>query len=159
MGVVIEMDCEICGFIEAIKGNKLDGFVIELVTGYVMLSRFLWAGMGYTVFICKEHLPELHMLQEDFKMKFLSEMAFVAEAAFNVFKPEKLNYELLGNSEPHMHWHIVPRVSGDTPERGPIWTLPKSVLYDEKNIPAPERMRKMTSALKSEILRLVELKK
>lgn len=51
---------------------------------------------------------------------FLNEMSLVAEAVYNAFGPDKLNYELLGQGENvHMHWHIFPRRKGDTPVPGP----------------------------------------
>ncbi|NLM33992.1 MAG: HIT domain-containing protein [Clostridiales bacterium] len=66
---------------------------------------------GYTLFLCKEHVTELHQLAHDFKMKCLEEMSLVAVAVYKVFKPEKMNYELLGNGDSHVHWHLFPRVT------------------------------------------------
>jgi diadenosine tetraphosphate (Ap4A) HIT family hydrolase len=43
----------------------------------------------------------------------------VAKALYCVFAPDKINYELLGNMAPHMHWHIVPRSLSD-----PLWPRP-----------------------------------
>lgn len=58
-------------------------------------------------------------------MKYLEEMALVAEAVFNVYKPNKMNYELLGNGDSHVHWHLFPRYDGDLDNygnngRGPV---------------------------------------
>ncbi len=53
----------------------------------------------------------MHQLAHDFKMKCLEEMSLVAEAVYKVFKPEKMNYELLGNGDSHVHWHLFPRVT------------------------------------------------
>ena len=36
-------------------------------------------------------------------MKFLEEMSLVAEAVSKAFNCEKINYELLGNGDSHMH--------------------------------------------------------
>ena len=68
---------------------------------------------GYTLFLCKEHATELHFLSKDFRSIFLEEMSLVAEAVYNAFHPDKINYELLGvGNGVHMHWHIFPRRAG-----------------------------------------------
>ena len=55
----------------------------------------------------------LFYLEKEYKMKFLEEMSLVAEAVSKAFHAEKMNYELLGNGDTHIHWHLFPRVSGD----------------------------------------------
>lgn len=49
-------------------------------------------------------------------------MAQVAEAVFRGFTPRKLNYELLGNSVSHLHWHLFPRYDDDLNPQWPVWT-------------------------------------
>jgi diadenosine tetraphosphate (Ap4A) HIT family hydrolase len=34
-----------------------------------------------------------------------------------------MNYELLGNLVPHIHWHLVPRLATDPALRSPIWMV------------------------------------
>lgn len=118
-------NCSVCERIELTKNGKNPFFVRELKTGYVVLGdiqRF----KGYTLFLCKEHAIELHFLRKDFRHLFLEEMSLAAEAVYNAFHPDKLNYELLGvGNGVHMHWHIFPRRVGDTPEPGPVWRLDK----------------------------------
>lgn len=129
-------------------------FIIELETGYATLGwhqRF----KGYTVFICKQHASELHELETSYKIKYLEEMALVAEAVFNTVNPEKLNYELLGNGISHLHWHIYPRIPGDTPRKGPVWWLPKEELFDDATRPDEKERTQMIERLKSEIQRLL----
>lgn len=63
---------------------------------------------GYILFLCKEHKKELHQLEPKFRCQFLYEMSLAAKAIYEAFKPYKLNYELLGNTDQHMHWHIFP---------------------------------------------------
>ena len=43
------------------------------------------------------------------------------------FRPRKLNYELLGNSVPHLHWHLIPRYSDDPMRTVPVWENPNFV--------------------------------
>lgn len=147
------MNCLICERIEMIKNGTNPYFVCELETGYVVLGdhqRF----KGYTLFLCKNHATELHQLPHDFKMKYLEEMSLVAEAVYNIYKPEKMNYELLGNGDSHIHWHLFPRVEGDTPIKGPVWWLPREEMWNDKFRPSKKELELRTKELKNEIIRL-----
>jgi diadenosine tetraphosphate (Ap4A) HIT family hydrolase len=75
---------------------------------------------GYCMLVSREHATELSQLGPH-RAAFLEEMALLARAIEECFRPHKLNYELLGNLVPHLHWHIFPR-SADDPERLlPVW--------------------------------------
>ena len=146
--------CGVCQRIEQTKRGENPYFVKELETGYVVIGdhqRF----KGYTVFIFKECQPELHMLEPEFRKKFLEEMSLVAEAAYLAFKPEKMNYELLGvGNNVHMHWHIFPRRSGDTPLVGPVWKLDKTEMYADEYRPTSEELEELKAALLTELDKL-----
>ena len=148
-------NCGVCERIELTKNGKNPFFVRELRTGYVVLGdiqRF----KGYTLFLCKEHATELHFLEKDFRRDFLEEMSLVAEAVYNAFHPDKLNYELLGvGNGVHMHWHIFPRRSGDTPEPGPVWRLNKKELNSEKYKPYAEELANLKALLNAELDKLI----
>lgn len=148
------MSCLICERIEMIKQGTNPYFVIELETGYVVIGDHQHF-KGYTLFLCKQHVTELHHLPHDFKMKYLEEMSIVAEAVYNVFKPEKMNYELLGNGDTHVHWHLFPRVTGDTPQKGPVWWLPREEMWDDSKRPKDAELKTMTDELKTEITGLL----
>ncbi|HWT76259.1 MAG TPA: HIT family protein [Mobilitalea sp.] len=149
------MGCHICESLEKIKNDPY--FIMELDTGYAMLGWFQ-RFKGYTVFVCKQHASELHQLEYSFKMKYLEEMSLLAEAAFNVYKPDKMNYELLGNGVSHLHWHLYPRVAGDTPKKGPVWQLPNEELFDEATRPSEEVRKEMIVSIRKEIERLLTKK-
>jgi diadenosine tetraphosphate (Ap4A) HIT family hydrolase len=75
---------------------------------------------GYCVLMSRAHATELSQLGPA-RLAFLDEMCLLARAVEECFRPHKLNYELLGNLVPHLHWHIFPR-SADDPERlQPVW--------------------------------------
>ena len=57
----------------------------------------------------------------------------MAQALYSQFKPDKINYELLGNMVPHIHWHLVPRFATD-----PLWPRPIWAEAHEDLILAPE---------------------
>jgi len=148
------MPCLVCERIELIHRDQNPCFVKELDTGYVVLGdhqRF----RGYTLFLCKEHATELHFLEPNFKLRFLEELSLVAEAVYNAFAPEKLNYELLGNGCAHLHWHIFPRVAGDTPTPGPVWWLPREAMYCDGAKPSGPERDEMITQLRRELEKLL----
>ncbi|MCS7269670.1 MAG: HIT family protein, partial [Gemmataceae bacterium] len=75
---------------------------------------------GYCVLVSREHATELSQLGPR-RTPFLEEMAMLAEAIGECFRPVKLNYELLGNQVPHLHWHLIPRYDHDPDRRRPVW--------------------------------------
>lgn len=89
---------------------------------------------GYCLLASRAHATELSQLGPA-RAAFLEEMATLAGAIEACFRPHKLNYELLGNVVPHLHWHIFPR-SADDPERlQPVWLA----LERAKNDPAEKQ--------------------
>lgn len=148
------MGCLICERIEMIKQKSNPYFVMELETGYVVIGDHQHF-KGYTLFLCKHHVSELHELPKDFRVKYLEEMSIVAEAAYNAFKPEKMNYELLGNGDSHVHWHLFPRVTGDTPKKGPVWWLPREEMYDDSKRIKGDDLRNMVEKLEKELKNLM----
>ena len=146
------MGCLICERIGQIERGENPYFVCALSTGYVVLGdhqRF----EGYTLFLCKRHVTELYQLPWGFRTRFLQEMSLVAEAVAAVYRPEKMNYELLGNGDTHLHWHLFPRVSGDTPQPGPVWWLPREEMWNDAYRPSREQLAERTKQLREEIER------
>ena len=142
--------CLICDRIEMIKKGINPYFVKELETGYAVIGDHQYF-RGYTLFLCKEHKTELHLLEEEFKNKYLQEMSLVAEAVYNAFDAEKMNYELLGNGDTHLNWYLFPRKNGDMPCKGPVWWLPKEEMYDDKNRLTDIELEKMKTRLLTEL--------
>ncbi len=151
--------CIICDRIQMIKENTNPWFVKELETGYVVIGDNQHF-KGYTLFLCKEHKTELFQLDYATKMKFLEEMSVVAEAVANAFGAEKMNYELLGNGDSHLHWHLFPRVSGDLENygnkgKGPVWWYPMKKMYSNDNRPSDIELKEMKRILKTELDKLL----
>jgi diadenosine tetraphosphate (Ap4A) HIT family hydrolase len=76
---------------------------------------------GYTLVVAKTHATELFQLAEAESSQYMRDMLRVAQAIARAFTPDKMNYELLGNTVPHLHWHLVPRYSWDHNPTRPIW--------------------------------------
>ena len=156
--------CLICERIEMIKRGVNPWFVRELSTGYVVIGdhqRF----RGYTLFLYRLHgdATELFHLPPDERTAFMNEMALVAQAAAETFDAEKMNYELLGMGDAHMHWHLFPRRRGDIGDRGnngkgPVWLVPFEEMYSDDNRPTDEELSDMRERLGAAIDRLIKEK-
>lgn len=77
---------------------------------------------GYSFVTLKWHREELYDLSDNDRKSFLEDMSRIARALSDVFHPDKMNYELLGNGIPHLHWHLVPRYVTDPFWGRPIWS-------------------------------------
>jgi diadenosine tetraphosphate (Ap4A) HIT family hydrolase len=122
--------------------------IAELDLCYVMLNRDQFF-TGYTFVITKKHVTELFHLDKKARETVMEEVNMVAKALYNLFHPDKINYELLGNMVPHMHWHIVPRYRDDALWPRPIWAEPHS----ERSLTAGEyaaRVQQIGEQLKAQ---------
>ncbi len=63
---------------------------------------------GYTVVFAKHHLVEPFELKGAEGDAWWNDCMLVARALRDVFQPEKMNYEIHGNTIPHLHLHLFP---------------------------------------------------
>jgi len=129
--------CGICAMIDRIKAGAFPDFIAELKSCYVILGDQQFY-RGYCVLFAKLHATELYLMTADAARLLCDEMRLVAEAIAGVVKPWKMNYECLGNSEPHVHWHLLPRYETDEMRHGPVWLRPES----ERKVPLEEDDRR-----------------
>ncbi|HYV60578.1 MAG TPA: HIT family protein [Acidimicrobiia bacterium] len=142
-------DCDLCARIERAERGDNPFAVVRTATGYVNLADVQYHE-GYTIFVAKRCVNELHELPEAERDLYLHEMALVAEAVFHAFRPRKLNYELLGNGAPHLHWHLFPRHADDPHPRGPVWEDPGFLrALAEDALAEPGRIDELRGRLRS----------
>jgi diadenosine tetraphosphate (Ap4A) HIT family hydrolase len=97
--------------------------IAELDFCYVMLNRDQFFP-GYTFVVSKQHVTELFHLDRVTRDIVMEEVSRVAASLNRLFRPDKINYELLGNMVPHMHWHLIPRFTTDRLWPRPVWSEP-----------------------------------
>lgn len=96
------------------------GFTIaDLERSRLQLSRNQYV-KGYCILVAKKAVREPHEMYPPERALFFEDMVRTGAALENVFGAIKINYEILGNSVPHLHVHIVPRYYGDPAPNTPI---------------------------------------
>jgi diadenosine tetraphosphate (Ap4A) HIT family hydrolase len=128
-----------------------------------------WAVIGDTQFLpgyClllsdvdgADHLTDLAPAQRD---EFLSDMGRLGEAvlaACTGLDPSvrRINYEILGNSDRHLHAHVFPRYNWEPPELlvGPVWHYPDDRWTSPRDAYAEEH-EPLRQAITEELARLL----
>lgn len=105
--------CPICD-----RGEPLD-VIAELES--VWITAATTAPLpGYVCAVAKRHVREPYELPPEQRLLFWTEAMGVAEAVARTLQPKKMNYEIHGNTIPHLHMHLFPRFDGDPFEGRPF---------------------------------------
>ena len=119
MGTDLE-GCLICSH----PGGRPTDIVAELSTAWVTAP--IKAPLpGYVCVVAKRHVVEPYDLPNDESATFWDDCMQVARALSSLFAPTKMNYEIHGNTIPHLHMHLYPRHPGDVYEGRPIDNIPR----------------------------------
>ena len=76
--------------------------------------------IGYVCVVSKQHVVEPYDLDSPIRGAFWEDTLRAAEVVSRLFRPMKMNYEIHGNTIPHLHTHIFPRYPDDPFVGGPI---------------------------------------
>jgi diadenosine tetraphosphate (Ap4A) HIT family hydrolase len=71
---------------------------------------------GYCLLLPDPVVPHLNALHDAARTSFLRDMAFLGDAVMAVTSCVRINYEVLGNLEPALHAHVVPRYADEASE-------------------------------------------
>ncbi len=104
-------DCEVCRS----KGNAL----AHLEASWILIGPDD-PMPGYVCLVFGRHAVELHDLTDAEGTAFMRDIRKVSAAVAAIVHPLKMNYEIHGNTAPHLHVHFFPRHSGDQFAGGPI---------------------------------------
>ncbi|MBD9517398.1 HIT family protein [Pseudomonas sp. PDM22] len=78
---------------------------------------------GYCLLLPDPVVPSLNDLDAEARVTYLLDMARLGDAVLQVTGALRMNYEILGNSEPELHCHLFPRYATEPEEkrRMPAW--------------------------------------
>lgn len=124
-------------------GNDL--FIADLGLSMVYLHDDQFFA-GWSVVVFKRHATELFHLAPTERIQLMEEVSRFAKVLSEEFDARKMNYELLGNQLPHMHWHVIPRLQNDPASLEPVWRVPH-----ERVAPSAELVRTTISRIKQRL--------
>ena len=105
--------CPVC------RAGKPHDVVAELEASWVTMGEA--APMrGYACLVFRRHAVELHDLDAEEGAAFMRDAQRLSRAVAMATAAVKLNYEVHGNTLPHLHLHVFPRYVGDPFEDRPI---------------------------------------
>lgn len=134
-------DCPMCaeGRPEIGHGGAARVFAGRFSDAYLVRSDV--GQRGYCVVIWRgRHLADPTELSADEASGYFGEALRVGRALEKQYKPIKMNFEMLGNSLPHLHTHVIPRYLDDGEPGHPAHFM-RTDLKDEPRIPDDEYAR------------------
>lgn len=112
-----------------------DKVICRMASGWAVMGdvQFL---QGYCLLLPDPVVPSLNDLQGERQASYLLDMARLGDAVLQVTGALRMNYEILGNSEPELHCHIFPRYADEPDDKRtmPVW------FYDWKHAPPYEEV-------------------
>ena len=109
-------------FVNAARAGTLPRVVARMSAGWAVLGdpQIL---PGYCLLLPDPVVPDLNAIVGLARRHFLDDMARLGDAVLAVTGAERINYEILGNVEPALHAHVIPRYSTEPPElrTKPVW--------------------------------------
>ncbi len=114
-----EMDIEpqtaIHRMVAAAREGREPRVIARLYSGWAFFGerQFL---RGYTLLLPDPVVPTLNALGSQQRATYLQDVARLGDAVLKVTGAARINYAILGNQEPALHTHVIPRYA-DEPDR------------------------------------------
>jgi diadenosine tetraphosphate (Ap4A) HIT family hydrolase len=119
--------------VELARAGKNPTVICKMRSGWLVLgdSQFI---AGYCVLLADPIVSSLNDMTGDARAIFLEDMAIVGDALLRCTDAYRINYEILGNSDPALHAHIFPRYMSEPAERhrAPVWQYDKALRMSVK---------------------------
>ena len=115
--------------IETARQGSNPTTVCRVPSGWVFLADMQYL-RGYCILMADPLVESLNSLDETARSQFLADMARVGDALLEVTGACRVNYAIMGNSDPVLHAHIVPRYAQE-PEQylhNTPWSYPPEVI-------------------------------
>jgi diadenosine tetraphosphate (Ap4A) HIT family hydrolase len=94
---------------------RLASVVTRLYSGWVVMGQRQFV-RGYALLLPDPVVPSLNALGAQERSQFLMDMSRVGDALLKITGALRINYAILGNVDPALHAHVIPRYSTEPPQ-------------------------------------------
>ncbi len=98
--------------VAAARAGKEVRVAARLFSGWVVFGERQFV-RGYVLLLPDPVVPSLNSLASQERAQFLSDMARLGDAVLKVTGAARINYAILGNAEPALHAHVIPRYANE----------------------------------------------
>lgn len=105
-------DTEIHRIVANCRAGDYAPAIARMKAGWAVMGQRQFL-MGYCLLLPDPVVPNLNSLSGDCRNEFLSDMAELGDAVQVVTEAIRINYAILGNLEPALHAHVVPRFESE----------------------------------------------
>jgi diadenosine tetraphosphate (Ap4A) HIT family hydrolase len=108
--------------VDAARRGELPRVITRMPSGWAVLGD-PQITRGYCLLLPDPVVPHLNALTGEARDQFLRDMAALGDAVLAATGAERINYEILGNVEPALHAHVIPRHASEDPalRKQPVW--------------------------------------
>jgi diadenosine tetraphosphate (Ap4A) HIT family hydrolase len=108
--------------VEAARSGTLDRAIARMQSGWAVLGD-PQITRGYSLLLPDPVVTHLNALTVEQRRQFLDDMARLGDAVLAITGAERINYEILGNVEPALHAHVIPRHANEPADlrTKPVW--------------------------------------
>jgi diadenosine tetraphosphate (Ap4A) HIT family hydrolase len=146
--------------VEALRGEN-PKVMARMRTGFAVIGDTQHLP-GYSLLLVDDlgvdHLTDLPWAK---RQAFLRDLSLLGEAVFAATKEHgawRINYEVLGNSWPHLHGHVHARYGWEPPDKigGPVWRYPKELRNAAEHAYDDRRHGELRAAITAELRRVMD---
>jgi diadenosine tetraphosphate (Ap4A) HIT family hydrolase len=102
--------------VDALRAGTDPTFVARLASGWAVLGE-RQVLPGYCLLLPDPVVPTLNALTGAERSAFLTDMAALGDAVLAATRAARINYAILGNQDPALHAHVIPRYPDEPPAR------------------------------------------
>ena len=101
--------------VDDLRAGSDPGFIARLASGWAVMGGHQVLP-GYCLLLPDPVVPSLQALTGAGRAQFLMDMAALGDAVQIVTRALRINYAILGNLEPALHAHVIPRYQHEPAE-------------------------------------------